>query len=173
MKIVKNNKKFILFINASKDQQLDVFLLNANGARKEQTNRNLKNANKTQLPKHLGAGEAYFVDMIKHKGDYKVTEYLLKSIEFILTKNKLKATDLSGIMAVTGPGPFTSLRIAVAVANTLAYSLQIPAVGIENRQGLTNDEKLVKLGLSKISKAKVNKYLSPFYDREPNITKSK
>jgi len=168
---MKNKSKYLLFLNASKDKELDVFLINANGASKERDKRNLSNANKTH--KHSGVRRLHIIDKIKQEGDYKVTEYLLKSIEQILKRNKVKTADLAGIMAVTGPGPFTSLRITVAVANTLAYSLKIPVVGIQDKQGLTDNEKLVKLGLSKLSTAKVGNYISPFYDREPNITKSK
>ncbi|MCX6744079.1 MAG: tRNA (adenosine(37)-N6)-threonylcarbamoyltransferase complex dimerization subunit type 1 TsaB [Candidatus Parcubacteria bacterium] len=141
----KNNKKYILFINASRDKELDVFLILGNRV----------------------------VDRLVQTGDYKVTEYLLKLIERILRNNKVKTADLNGIIAVTGPGPFTSLRITAAVANTLAYSLQIPVVGIINKQGLTDNEDLVKLGLKKITKAKAFRYVSPFYDRGPNITIAK
>src|SRR4030042_689218 len=142
----KNSKnKYILYLNSSKDKELDVFLISGNK----------------------------IIDKIIQAGDYKVSEYLLKLIEQILRNNKIKLTDLKAIMTITGPGPFTSLRIAVAAANTLAYGLEIPVVGITNKQGLTNNEKLVKLGLSKLSTAKVGKYISPFYNRPPNITISK
>jgi tRNA threonylcarbamoyl adenosine modification protein YeaZ len=156
----KNRVKFILFINTSNDKELDVFLINANGGGKVGDKRNLKNANN-------------IIDKIIQTGDYKVTEYLLKSIEVILKNNKLKTSDLSGIMAVTGPGAFTSLRIACVVANTLAYSLNIPAVGINNKKLETNNDKLVKLGLAKLTGAKLGKYLSPFYNHQPNITIAK
>lgn len=142
---MKNRAKYILFLNASKDKEMDVFLISG-----------------TKV-----------IDKIKQIGDYKVTEYLLKSIELILKNNKVKISELSGIVAVTGPGAFTSLRITVAVANTLAYSLHIPAVGIINKQQLTDNDKLVKLGLAKLKTAKLGKYLSPFYDRGPNITIAK
>lgn len=166
----KNKSKYILFLNASKDKELDVFLINANGVSGDRDNSNLRHTNKANQTKYTGA---HIIDSIRREGDYKVTEYLLKSIEAILVNNKLKPADLDGIMAVTGPGAFTSLRITVAVANTLAYSLHIPAVGIINKKQLTANDKLVKLGLAKLKTAKLGKYLSPFYDRGPNITIAK
>ncbi len=138
----KKNKQYILFLNTSKDKDLDVFLISGNK----------------------------ILDKLSQSGDYKVTEYLLKSIEQILKANKVKNIDLTGIMAVTGPGPFTSLRITCTVANTLAYTLKIPVIGIMNKKGLTDNDELVKLGLSKIYRAKGGKYISPFYNRNPNIT---
>ncbi len=132
----------VLFINASKDKQLDVFLIR----------------------------QSKITDKIIRKGDFKVSENLLKAIDKLLRKSKLNIKQLNGIIAVTGPGPFTSIRIGVAVANTLAYALKIPVAGLTNKQGLTNNEKLVKLGLSKLKQAKANKYLLPFYNQEPNTT---
>lgn len=38
--------------------------------------------------------------------------------------------DLTHIACVMGPGGFTSLRVAVAFANTLAHTLKIPSAGI-------------------------------------------
>ncbi len=135
----------ILFINTSKEMQLDVFLIK-----------------QTQI-----------IDKLIKRGNYKVSENLLKMIDKLIKKNKLDFKNLKGIIAVSGPGPFTSLRIGVAVANTLAYALKIPAVGLINKKQKLTDEQLIKLGLQKLSKAKTSNYISPFYDREPNITKSK
>jgi len=80
---------------------------------------------------------------------------------------------IKSIIVASEPGHFTSLRIAVAIANTLAYSLQIPVVGVENRQHLTDNEKLAKLALSKLNPAKINKYINPFYSQKLNITIAK
>jgi len=143
----KISKQLILFINASKKNKLDVFLIN----------------------------KARIIKKISQAGDYKLSACLLSLIEKILRRHKVSPRQLAGIIAVTGPGSFTSLRISVSVANTLAYALQIPIVGIINKNGLAaaDDEALVEYGLSKIDKSRVFKYISPFYDRAPNITVAK
>lgn len=141
--MVKNKHNNIyLYLNTSKDKELDVFLMS-----------------KTEL-----------IDKIIQTGNYKVTEYLLKSIEKILKANKITAGKLAGIIVITGPGPFTSLRIAVAVANTLSYALQIPVWGIPNKEKFIDDNKLIKLAFKKIKLNKFSKQISPFYDKSPNIT---
>ncbi len=132
----------ILFINTSKDNQLDVFLIKTD----------------------------HIIARLVIKGNFKVSEKLLKAIDSLLNQNKIKTRQLKGLIVITGPGPFTSIRIGVAVANTLAYALKIPVVGLANRQGLTSEEKLIKLGLSKLKQVKANKYILPFYNKEPNIT---
>jgi tRNA threonylcarbamoyl adenosine modification protein YeaZ len=133
-----------LFINTSKDQQFDVFLLANN-----------------KIIKH-----------ISKKGNYKVSENLLTAINNLLSKSRKRPGDLKGIVVVIGPGAFTSLRIAVVVANTLGFCLHIPLVGLINDHNL-NDQKLADLGIQKMKFAKPGIYLQPFYNYEPNITRPK
>lgn len=54
------------------------------------------------------------------------SQVLLGLIEKILDKNNLKSSDLKEIEVSKGPGSFTGLRVGIAVANALAYSLNIP-----------------------------------------------
>lgn len=54
---------------------------------------------------------------------------LLPKIRETLEKNKIKLTDLTGILVSRGPGSFTGIRIGVTTANTLAWSLNIPVLG--------------------------------------------
>lgn len=55
---------------------------------------------------------------------------LLKQIRGMLTTNGKKLPDLTGISVCTGPGSFTGIRVGLAVARALAFSLQIPLVGV-------------------------------------------
>jgi len=140
-----DKKMFVLYINASKGKELDVFLLHNNKILAKQN----------------------------VKGDFKVSENLLKLITKLLKQNKVEFKQLNGIIAVSGPGPFTSLRIAAAVANTLAFALQIPVVGIPIKNIKITEAELIKLGIKEIHKAKIGDYIHPFYNQEPNITKAK
>jgi tRNA threonylcarbamoyl adenosine modification protein YeaZ len=92
-----------------------------------------------------------------HKG-------LIGAIEQLLKKNKVKLTDLGLIAAVIGPGPFSRIRSAVTTANALAFTLNIPLVGL--RSGQSYDWKM-------INSKKKSKSLLPMYDKKPNITKPK
>ncbi len=51
---------------------------------------------------------------------------LVPLIDEVLAEAKWKAEDLTSIACVTGPGGFTSLRVAVATANALAWERKIP-----------------------------------------------
>ena len=54
-----------------------------------------------------------------------------KRIGNILKNMQLNLRDLDGVVVYAGPGSFTGLRIGVSLANALAYSLQISAVGVQ------------------------------------------
>jgi tRNA threonylcarbamoyl adenosine modification protein YeaZ len=100
------------------------------------------------------------------------TDTLLKHINIFLTKRKIKAKDLKRIVVVTGPGPFTSLRIGVVVANTLGYALNIKVAGIKATEFKSNDM-LVKKGKVRLAKLRSFQIIEPFYGKAPNITKPK
>lgn len=54
---------------------------------------------------------------------------ILKKIKNLLNKHQKKITDLRAILVNVAPGSYTGVRIGVTVANTLAWSLNIPVFG--------------------------------------------
>lgn len=91
----------------------------------------------------------------------KLSLQLNEHVENLLGKDYKK---LTGIVVFQGPGSFTGLRIGITVANTLAYSLEIPIVG-------STGENWLKNGVKKIKTVKRNTYVMPEYGAPPNITK--
>lgn len=96
-------------------------------------------------------------------------------------KGRLKK--IEGIIAVKGPGSFTALRIGLTTANTMAFALEIPIVGVMDGEL----EKMVGEGMKKLQglieaphphkilagQGRLNqrlKYVMPEYGMEPNIT---
>lgn len=57
------------------------------------------------------------------------SQVLLPLIVRILKKNKTDFSDLTAIEVNPGPGSFTGTRVGVAVANALAFALDIPVNG--------------------------------------------
>lgn len=57
------------------------------------------------------------------------SQVLLPLILKLLKAKKINMEALEGIEVETGPGSFTGLRVGVAVANALGYSLKIPVNG--------------------------------------------
>ncbi len=56
---------------------------------------------------------------------------LLPKINQLLQDNKFTPKSLDAIAVFAGPGSFTGLRVGVSVANALAWSLDIPVIGIK------------------------------------------
>ena len=99
------------------------------------------------------------------EGPHSISEKLIETIDKLLQSQNTTSNSLSGIIVATGPGSFTGLRIACAVANTLGQTLDIPLFGAPLSE-LDTDEKII-LATSKVAKGIT---LVPTYDREANIT---
>ena len=62
------------------------------------------------------------------------SQVLLPLIDKLVRSQKLTFKDLKRIEVNTGPGSFTGIKVGVAVANALGFSLNIPVNGkkVEN-----------------------------------------
>lgn len=58
------------------------------------------------------------------------TRQLLPSLTHLLEKTNTVIQDASGVIVARGPGSFNGLRVGVGTAKGLAFSLNIPIVGI-------------------------------------------
>jgi tRNA threonylcarbamoyladenosine biosynthesis protein TsaB len=126
---------------------------------------------KTNSPEaELGLFEITFTPQSKNEIEYLkwpahkiLSETLTPKIQLILDKHKLDYTKIEGILFYKGPGSFTGLRIGISVANSLAYSLDVPIVGT------TNDD-WIEEGISKLSKISKFEPILPFYGSPVHIT---
>ena len=97
-------------------------------------------------------------------------EVLLEIINDFLKSAKVNLKQLQAITVVIGPGSFSSLRIGVVVANTLAWALKIPVFGLKAGE-LKNERELFKIINNKLKNIRKRfKIVLPFYNQEPNIT---
>jgi tRNA threonylcarbamoyladenosine biosynthesis protein TsaB len=63
--------------------------------------------------------------------DHRVSDHeVLPLLDQLLAKAGWTIEDVERIACVTGPGGFTSLRVAVTLANTLADQLSVPMAGV-------------------------------------------
>lgn len=72
-----------------------------------------------------------------HKNDSN--KLLLTMIEQLLKQHHISLQDLSFIGINLGPGPYTSLRIAITTANALAYATTCKLVGIDGLYTLLDE----------------------------------
>ncbi|MFA6422134.1 MAG: tRNA (adenosine(37)-N6)-threonylcarbamoyltransferase complex dimerization subunit type 1 TsaB [Candidatus Buchananbacteria bacterium] len=102
------------------------------------------------------------------KGERRQSEKLLLTIEKILKENGASLGKIKGIGVVSGPGGFTSVRIGVVVANSLAYALGKEVYSLQLSEFKDNNDLVQKILNGFINK-KSKKIALPYYDREPNI----
>ena len=65
-------------------------------------------------------------DSLKWLAHRELSDTLLLKIAELLKRNNVTKTDITGIAVYKGPGSFTGLRIGLTVANTFAYTNNIP-----------------------------------------------
>jgi len=106
--------------------------------------------------------------LLKKRVGIKQSEKALSLLDAFLKKNKFKLQNIKKIVVNRGPGSFTSVRLGIVLANTLSFGLKIPVTGIYNLE-LKNDEDYLNLSKLKFSQD----FVKPYYDRDPDITKSK
>lgn len=63
---------------------------------------------------------------------------VMPSIETVLKDCDLTPKDLSKIVVARGPGSYTGVRIGVTIAKTLAWTLNIPLVGVSSLEILAS-----------------------------------
>lgn len=84
-------------------------------------------------------------------------------IKGLLDKNSYSWHDIKGLVVYKGPGSFTGLRIGATVANTLAYSLDIPIIG-------SSGDNWEQKGIKSLLEDKDDKIVIPEYGATANIT---
>ncbi|MGT2682835.1 tRNA (adenosine(37)-N6)-threonylcarbamoyltransferase complex dimerization subunit type 1 TsaB [Streptococcus porci] len=86
---------------------------------------------------------------------------LMPVIDFMMKQVGWKPTDLERIVVAQGPGSYTGLRVAVATAKTLAYTLAIDLVGVSSLHALCPERSGL---LVPIIDARRNNVYAGFYD---------
>jgi tRNA threonylcarbamoyl adenosine modification protein YeaZ len=61
---------------------------------------------------------------------------LLQQLDRVFAERGIRPSDLALIVAGTGPGSFTGLRVGLATAKTLAYVTGVPLVGVSSSDAL-------------------------------------
>ncbi len=95
-------------------------------------------------------------------------EVMLKLMDKLFTTTKIAPKDIVGVIVVNGPGSFSALRIGLSVANTLAWQLNIPIVGVSNKL-FKNLSELHKIGLKLLSQQQEFQIVLPNYGQPPSI----
>jgi tRNA threonylcarbamoyladenosine biosynthesis protein TsaB len=89
---------------------------------------------------------------------------LHQKIKDMLQQHDKQLPDVQGIVCYKGPGSFTGLRIGITVADTLAYGLNIPIVGI------AGEKSWLEQGIQRLLNGQNDQITLPEYGAPANIT---
>jgi len=98
--------------------------------------------------------------------DRQLAETIHSQIQMLLESQDKKLAELEGIVAVSGPGSFTGLRIGISVANALGAGLEKAVAG-------TQGDDWLKDGINNLLKGQNQRLLVPEYGQPPHITPPK
>jgi tRNA threonylcarbamoyladenosine biosynthesis protein TsaB len=118
---------------------------------------------KPEAELYLYSGRELLVEL-KWEAHRRLAETIHYKIDESLHQKEVSLKDLHKIVVYQGPGSFTGLRIGIAVANTLAYTLKIPIIGGQGEPWIIHS-------LSKDRDE--NQFVSPHYGQTPHITAQK
>lgn len=85
----------------------------------------------------LGDGEEVLAELTIDAGRCHL-EMLLPAIQEMLVDTGLAIGDVTAIVAGTGPGTFSGLRVGIATARALSQSLEVPLFGYSSLDALAN-----------------------------------
>lgn len=74
----------------------------------------------------------------------QLAETIHDTIKETLSGQGKSLADISGLIIYKGPGSFTGLRIGTSVANALAYSQDVPIVGVTGEDWIQKGLKLLQ-----------------------------
>ncbi|MET1013665.1 MAG: tRNA (adenosine(37)-N6)-threonylcarbamoyltransferase complex dimerization subunit type 1 TsaB [Paenisporosarcina sp.] len=79
--------------------------------------------------------------LVEWTSSVKITHSVgaMPAVEEALKQANLKPTDLDAIAVSEGPGSYTGVRIGVTIAKTLAWTLNIPLVGVSSLETLAGN----------------------------------
>jgi tRNA threonylcarbamoyl adenosine modification protein YeaZ len=92
---------------------------------------------------------------------------LVPNIESLLKQTKVAKKDISAVFVAIGPGSFNGLRVGISVAKGIAFSLNIPLVGINTLEIAALPFAFTKLLLCPIHGAGRTDIASAFYRERP------
>lgn len=105
-----------------------------------------------------------------HRAERAASRQVLVLIDRLLRGQRKTPAAIKGIIVAIGPGQFSALRTACAIANALSVVLNIPVVG---RRGELTMPQLYRQGSVLLRRSAPGRTIVPFYGRPPNITSPK
>lgn len=106
------------------------------------------------------------VDYRMQKAGMTHSAVIIPALKNLIDFTGLELNKLTGIAVSVGPGSFTGLRIGLATAKGLAFSLSIPIIGVNTLESYALDRKDLPGILCPMMKARKGEYYFTLYRKE-------
>lgn len=93
---------------------------------------------------------------------------VLPAIDFLLKDCNMSLNDIDKIVVANGPGSYTGLRIGVTIGKTLAWTLNLPIVGVSSLQLMAASGRYFQGLVSPIMDARRGNLFTGLYQYEDN-----
>lgn len=107
------------------------------------------------------AKDGLLVDHVSYDAWQRQSELMVKEIDAVLRHNKLSAKDINEVVVTIGPGSYTGIRIALTIAKTLAFTLNIPLFAVSSLAV----QRIVNVDTISVINARSNRSYVAIYDK--------
>ena len=87
------------------------------------------------------ASNNQIIDTIRYDCWQRQSEYAAKEVENILKRNNIDPKNVNEVIVTNGPGSYTGVRIALTIAKTYCFALNIPCYVLSSLQVLETEGK--------------------------------
>lgn len=105
------------------------------------------------------------VDSISYDAYLRQSEVMVLEIDNIMKRNNLTRNDFDSIVVAIGPGSYTGVRIALVIAKTMAYALNLKVYSISSLELLKSPQKPTICVIN----AKANRVYFAVYDKDQTV----
>jgi tRNA threonylcarbamoyladenosine biosynthesis protein TsaB len=91
------------------------------------------------------------------------SENVVSSLEWLLDTLNIEKREIEALAVSIGPGSFTSIRVGVTIAKSLAYSMKIKIVGVSSLEVLAMNIPQAGMNICSMLDAKRNEVYSAIY----------
>ncbi len=78
------------------------------------------------------AKDNQIIDRISYQAWQRQSELMAVEVDAILKRNNISAKDIGEVVVTIGPGSYTGIRIALTIAKTLAFALDIKIYAVSS-----------------------------------------
>jgi len=93
---------------------------------------------------------------------------VMSHLDYLFSAGKVSPDDLEAIIVARGPGSFNGLRVGISIAKGIAFSLNIPIVGISTLEAEAYPFAYTGLPLCPIHKAGQSEIAAALYQQRDN-----